>query len=481
MSNAINLAALGLGGIDTTTLVSSLVSIESQPLNQLNTQQQSIQSASGAISAFSSDLSALKSAVTALSTPGAFQSMTATSSDSSVVANTVASGSPQPGQWTVSVGQVAQAQRSLSNGASDPTADLGMSGSLTISIGAGANAKSTTISNLSGMSLNDLAGALSTSGLRMQASVVYDSSQSQYRLLVSGLDTGGANSISFDESQTSFASGGFSLGLDPSTDPNYNAKSTFQTAQDAQVQVDGVNGYTITSPTNQITNAIPGVTLAVTQPTTSPATISIASDPSTLEQNVQSFVTAYNNVVKDGHSIAGYGSQKAAMTMLQGDNAVRSSLGQLEQLLGAPIPGTSGSYTTLASAGITLNDDGTLSFDQGTFASALDSDPSSVEKLFVTDPTTGATGIMDTFGSTIDSLTDPTNGVITAEINAFTSQTTELTTEITAEQARISAYQTNLQNEFSQMNATLLKYKQIGNAINSSSNNNSNSSNGVFG
>ncbi len=104
-----------------------------------------------------------------------------------------------------------------------------------------------------------------------------------------------------------------------------------------------------------------------------------------------------------------------------------------------------------------------------------------MEKLFVTDPTTGATGIMDTFGSTIDSLTDPTNGVITAEINAFTSQTTELTTEITAEQARISAYQTNLQNEFSQMNATLLKYKQIGNAINSSSNNNSNSSNGVFG
>jgi flagellar hook-associated protein 2 len=479
MTSAINLAALGVGGIDTTTLVSSLVSIESQPLNQLSAQQQNIQSASSAISAFSSDLSALKSAVTALSTPGTFQSMKATSSDSSVVANTVASGSPQPGQWTVSVSQIAQAQRSLSNGTSDPTADLGMSGALTITVGTGASAKSTTISNLSGMSLNDLAGAISASGLRMQASVVYDSSSSQYRLLVSGLDTGGANSISFDESQTSFASGGFSLGLDSAVDPNYNPDSTFQGAQDAKVQVDGAKGYSVTSPTNQITNAIPGVTLAVTQPTTSPATISIASDPSSLEQSVQSFVTAYNNVVNDGHKIAGYGTQKAPLTMLQGDSAVRSSLGALEQLLGAPIPGTSGNYTTLASVGIALGNDGTLSFDQGTFESAINSDPSSVEKLFVTDPTTGATGIMNTFGSTIDSLTDPTNGVVTAEINAFTSQTQHLTTEMTAEQTRISDYQTNLQNEFARMNATLLKYKQIGNSINQSSNS-SNNSNSVL-
>jgi flagellar hook-associated protein 2 len=484
MTQGINLSAFGLGGLDTTTLVQSLVAVEQQPLNMLGAQQQNIQGASAMINTFSSTLSALKNAAVALSTPASFQSLTASSSDPSVVASTsTANGTPEAGQWTVDVLSVAQAQRTLSQATSDPTADLGMGGSFQISDGSGHSA---TI-NLAGQSLNAIAGEISsaaaTSGLRLQASVVPTTSatgQTQYQLLVSGLDTGASNKISFDESNATF--GSYSLGWDATHDPNYDSTLTIQSAQNASVQIDGTpasggnpaTGYNIRSASNQITNAIPGVTLAVTQKSTTPATVTIAPNASGLEQSIQTFVTAYNTVVNNGHSAAGYGKQSAANSLLQGDVAIRSSLGQLENLFAHSIPGTTGAYTTLASVGITLNDDGTIAFDQGTFSSALQADPSSVERLFVTDPSKGSTGIMGTIGSTVDSLTDPLNGAITAEVQSFSNQSTQIGTEMTNMQQRITTYQTQLQNEFNQMNSTMVKYKQIMNAINPTSSSSSN-------
>ncbi len=479
MTNAINVAALGMGGLDTTTLVSSLVAIEQQPLTLMQNKQQQEQGASSIISGFSSALSSLATAAAALSAPASFQFMAATSSDSSIVATTnTTNGTPEPGQWTVDVNSVAQTQRTISNGASDPTADLGMSGTMTVTVGSGSTAKSATI-NLAGESLNGIATQLATSGLPMQASVVYDASQPQnpYRLLVSGLNTGAANAISFDESSAQFAAQGFSFGLDAANDPNYNANATLQQAQDASVQIDGINGYTVTSSTNQITTGIPGVTLAVTQPTTQTATISIGSDPTALESNVQSFVSAYNTVVTGAHSAAGYGKQNASNPLLQGDVAMRSSLHQLEGLLAQSVPGATGAYTTLASVGITLNDDGTLAFDQSTFASALQADPTSVQRLFVSDPNTNSTGVMATFQSTITTLTDPVSGVVGGELKSFDLRDQALTKEMTQLQTQISTYQTQLQKEFTQMNNSIIQYKQVLNAIAPSSSSSGSSNN----
>jgi flagellar hook-associated protein 2 len=457
MTNSINLAALGFGGIDTSTLVSSLVSIDSQPLTALQTQQQNVQSASTTISGFATLLNSLGTAISSLSDPATFSSMGATSSDPSIVATT--SGSPPPGQWSVSVSSVAQQQRTLSNGTSSATTALGLSGTLGIALG---NGTSATINVASSDSLSDIANAISSAGLRVQASVIYDGSQ--YRLLVSGLDTGSSNAISFDESGLSGS--GYSLGLS-------TASNTIQRAQNANATIGGI---AVTSATNQISNAIPGVTLAVTQPTTSAATLTISSDPSSLEQQVQTFVTAYNNVVTTGHTDAGYGTTAATNSLLQNDDAVQSTLDQLGQVVAGQVPGSTGAYTSLASVGITLNDDGTLSFDQGAFAAALQADPTSVQRLFVTDPNNGSTGVMGQIDSLLSSITDPANGAITAELNGLSSRSTELTSQIGNMQEQVNNYQTQLQNEFTQMNAQLAEYKQIMQSLDAASGTTSSSS-----
>ena len=463
-SSSINLAALGFGGIDTANLVTSLVALEQTPITQMQTQQTNINAASASISSYASALSSLKTAAVALASPTTFQAMAATSSSASVVSTTT--GAPAAGQWSVSVSQIAQEQRTLSNGTASADTGLGLSGNLAISTGSGGTAS---INLTTTDSLQDVANAISQSGLGVSASVMYDGSQ--YHLLVSGQSTGQANSITFDESGLT-ASSGYSLGM--STPAN-----TIQPAQDAKLTVGNVP---ITSATNQVANAIPGVTLALTQPTTSPATITIAGDSTALQTEVQSFVTAYNNVVSLGHSTAGYGTTAASNSLLQGDSAIRSSLDQLGQLVTEQVPGTSGGYTTLGSVGITMNDDGTLAFDSSTFSAAVLAAPDAVKALFVTDSNTGSTGVMNAFGSAIDSMTDPTSGSFKAEIDGFSSRNSRLQTEIADGETRITAYQTQLQNEFTQMNKMLAQYKQTASALSesTSSSSSSSSSNGVL-
>jgi flagellar hook-associated protein 2 len=462
MSNsAVNLAALGFGGIDTSTLVSSLVSLQQQPLAQLAQQQANINSASSTISSFSSTLSALKTAATALSDPNTFKAMKASSSDASVVAS--ATGSPVAGQWSVSVSALAQQQRTLSDGTSDSTAALGMSGSLGISLGNGTTAN---ISLTSTDSLSDIADKISSAGLRVSASMMFDGSQ--YHLLVSGLDTGASNAVTFDES--GLTSTGYSLNLSSST-------NTIQKAQDAKVTVGGV---TVSSASNQVSNAIPGVTLALTTTNTTPATVTIAGDSSSVQSQVQAFVTAYNNVVNSGHDAAGFGTTKASNTMLQGDSAIRSSLDQLGQLTAGLVPGASGAYTTLASVGVSMNNDGTLTFNSGTFSTAMQADPTSVQKLFVTDSNTGASGVMSTFGSVIDSLTSSAGGPLKAEMTSYQQRSSRIGTQITNGQQRLTDYQTQLQNEFNQMNAMLAQYKQQANALDQADGTSSKNSNSVL-
>jgi flagellar hook-associated protein 2 len=218
------------------------------------------------------------------------------------------------------------------------------------------------------------------------------------------------------------------------------------------------------------------VTLALTRPTTTPTTISIAGDSSGLQTQVQAFVTAYNAVVTGGHTAAGYGQTAASNALLQGDSGIRSTLDQLSDIMGEEVPGSTGAYTTMASVGINLNADGTLAFDTTQFASALAADPASVTRLFVTDSSNGSTGLMSTLGSAVDSLTTPTTGAISAEIDAWTSRATDLTSRISDAQTRVTAYQTQLQTEFTQMNAMLAQYKQQSSALTSAFDSSSTSS-----
>ena len=436
-ATTVNLQTLGVGaGIDSAGIQASLVAVAKLPLTALQTMQASIQSASQTISTFSSQLSTLQAAARAMSDPVQYSSYTASSSDASVVAST--SGSPLPGSHTVQVTALAQAQRTNSITESSNTAALGLSGTLGITIGG-------TLVNVpiaAGDSLATIATNISSSGARVGASVMFDGTN--YRLQVQSLDTGAANAVTFGET-------GFALGL---SDPT----NTKQIAQDASAKVDLL---TVTSPTNQLINAIPGVKLALTAVSSTAATVIVGADPNALTQKVTAFITAYNTVVATGHTSAGYGSVVATNPLLSADRGIETSLSRLSSLMVTTVPGTTGAYQSLSSVGIHVNADGTLTLNSATLAAAVQADPVRVERLFVTDPTNGSTGIMSTFSTTIDGLATNSGAPLQAELAMFTARTKAIVLREADLQRRLDAYTAHLKVQFAAMDQEVTKQRAL--------------------
>lgn len=425
-------------GIDTQSLIDGLVAAAKQPITQLATRKSQIDAASTTVSQISSKLSALKTAALALTTTTGFASYAATSTDNSVVGS--ATGAAQVGSYDVTVSQLASTQktRATASFASSTTA-LGLTGSFAIQVGTGA-AVNVTIA--AGDSLGDIASKISASGTRVAASLMNDGSG--YRLALQGLDTGASNAFTITETGTSF---GF---------------TNYRPAQDAVFEVDDIP---MTRASNQVTGAIGGVTLALTKVTTTPATITISSDTGSLKQKINALVSAYNDVVNAGHAAAGFGSATASNPVLQADGAIRTSLHRINDVVTGAVPGATGVYRTLYAIGMSLNNDGTLTFDGAKLDAAMAADPTGVRRLFVTDVSIGATGVMKTLTDAVDKLTTGQGAPIKARLDSLSAQSKRLADSQTEIQTRVDSYQTQLQKQFSAMDQIVGKYKTMANAL----------------
>jgi flagellar hook-associated protein 2 len=427
--------------LDTNAIVTGLMKAQRIPLDALNAQQAQVSSAAGTITSFMSSVSALQTIANTLSTPAGLSSLSATSSDTSV--SPAASAGAQPGSYSVQVMALAQETRLKSNTQASSSDALGMNGSLSIGVGTG-TAASITID--SSDSLTSIASKITNSGARVTASVMYDGSQ--YRLLVRGLDTGAANGVTVTESGTS-------LGLDDPT-------NTYQTATDSLVKVDNIP---VTRSTNLLVGVLPGISLALGKVTSSPATITIAPDPVAMGAKINTFVTAYNAIVSSAHFDAGYGTLAAANSVLAGDSSIRTTLDRLSHIVANNVAGTTGKYTTLSSIGLHLTSDGTITLDQAALTSAIGTDPQAISKLFVTDPTIGATGAMGLLSTTIDALVKGSTSTLGARFDSLTARATRLGDDANKMSTQDDAYQTALQNQFTNLELAMSSIKAQSSAL----------------
>ncbi len=434
----------GLGGFDSGNVISQLVSIASQPLRDIDFKKALLDSASTTMSSFSTKLAALKTAATALATPSGFSSMTATSSDGAFAATVT--GSAAQSSYEVSVTQLARAQKTRSNAQVSATAALNEQGTLSIKVGSGT---AVNISIAEGDSLADIATKIGQSGARVSASIV--DAGGSYRLSVQGLDTGADNAITFDES------GSLSLGLSIGS-------NTYEPAQDAKVTIDGL---VVTRPTNSITDAIQGVTLALKKTTTSPATIDVAADSTALKTKINAFVAAYNDVVNSGHTISGYGSTKAQNSVLAADAGIRRSLDRVSSLVSGFVPGSTGDFRSLATVGLKLSRDGVMSLDAEKLEKALAKDPGAVRRLFVTDTATGATGVMKTLADAIDGLITGQGGAVKNRIDALAKQSQRLSDSRVKREQYVKQYEEQLRRQFSTLDQAMSRYQSMAAALGS--------------
>jgi flagellar hook-associated protein 2 len=364
--------------------VDDVVTAKVQPyLDKIDTITQTISTNQTKVSAYEDMqklLTNLETAVDALRNPANASSdvfdkraATLSSSSSNVAASdllsvSVAAGT-DAGTHTLTVSQLATAERLSSAAQSSRTTALGYSG--TFSIGESGQSN-TQISVTADMSLNDIVTAIngSKSATGVTASIVAVSGTS-YKLVLTGADTN--QSINMSTSNGTVLADLGMTGSDGST-----AANILQAARPAILTVDGISG--IERDSNNVSDVIDGVTLNLTEadPSTT-VTVKIGNDTSSITDAIGTFVDAYNawrSFVAQNQATNSDGTA-ASGTTLFGDATMRALSTSIDSTLTSYI-GT----TSLGAIGITVNSDNELSVDSTTLSTALSDNFDAVKKLF---------------------------------------------------------------------------------------------------
>ncbi len=427
-SSSINLSSLlsALGssssGIDVQSAVAQAIAADSAPMQQWENQQATLQTQTSAIQSIEGDITTLTDSLNALGDPaGALTSMSADSSNSSVVTASALAGTA-PGNHVVVVNNLASTASWYSNSVASGDTQLA-AGSFSLQVGSG----QPTVINIGGSvdTLNQLVSYINGLNLGVTANVVNDSSGSRLAIV----------------SNTSGTAANFAIS-------NASGLSFTQaiTGQDAALTIDGIP---IDSASNSVTGAVSGVTFNLQS--AAPGTevdVSIAPDSSAAAQAVSSFVSAYNKVIGDVNTQYTVGSNNQEGP-LGGDSALR----MLQSiLLGSGSYTATGSIQTLADLGITMNNDGTLSLDSSILDNAIQNNFSAVQNFL---QGTASNGFVNSLNTQVSGLTDPVSGAFTVDLQSISNENNDLQDQINNFQTYLNNQQTQLTNEYNQADILL--------------------------
>ncbi len=432
----------GIGsGLDINSLVTQLMASEQRPMKLIKSQESAASARISAYGQLSSSLAAFQSALKGLSGTG-LGACIATSS-SAAITLTTGSGAA-PGNYSVQVTQLAQATKLVSAGQADASASLG-AGTLAISVAGGASVTLTPAST----SLNDLRDAINGAGLGVSASIVDDGSANGKRLMIAGKDTGAGKSIALTGSGalSSFSfdpNAPVSFGYDISGNPPAVMSQT-QQAQDAMASIDGMK---VTSATNTFSSALPGVTLRVTQTTTSAVSVDVQRDASAIKSSVNAMVKAWNDLKSLVGTQTAWNDTTKTGAVLHGDSGPASVLKQIRPAMTQAVAGA-GDFTRLTDIGVSFQKDGTLAVNDSKLQSAIDKHPADLQALFA-----GSDGVATRLGTLVAGMLGDA-GVISTRKDGLNAMLRGLTRRESTEQARLAAMEARYRAQYTRLDTTL--------------------------
>lgn len=409
-------------GIDTATLISSLVQLERAPIQRLEAKQSDLSSVSRRLGEISKRTETLAKAAEDLVGARELLGATASSTDESKI-RVSATGDATLGSFSVEVRALARAERTYSDGvASRDVAGLFGSGTLGLSVGG----VSTDVTLEATDTLDDVARKINDSGADVTASVLHDGTS--FRLLVAGRSTGAANAIGFTESGTT-------LGLD-------RPENELVAARDATIVVDGLQ---ITRATNRFSDVVPGVTFDLRGETTvgQPVGVEVERDTDATVEKLQKLVTAYNDVVRGIAAESTFTGTARIGNSLVGDSTLRG----LQSKLSGTVLGTF-SGARLADFGLRLQNDGTLELEEAEVRETLASSPEALVSFFGAD--SAATGFSRALTDLAELYTSD-DGQLTTRIDSLGNRSRDIDSQIERMERRIDKYEENMRKKFTAM------------------------------
>lgn len=414
-------------GIDTDSIVKELMAIERQPLSQLEGDKEWMNSRLQAFTAFDARLNAFSARIQQLDSSEDIRAKSATlSSEDHVSASTTSEANA--GRYAIEVVDLAQVEKSVSQGYADQTASSFGTGTLSITVGS-QTPVDITIDDTNN-SLEGIKEAINEAGAGVTATVINDGTDTPYRLVLTGEDT--ADGFTVDAS-----------GLSGGTSANPSFTET-QAAQQAHIRVDNIDIY---SDSNTVSGAIEGVTLDLIQAEAGTSTnLEVDVDKNAVKGLIEGFVSGYNDVV----SFVSNQSQieDSSGGILSGDAGLNVVKRRLQNFLTTMVD-NSGNFSALTELGLETQRDGTLTLDSAKLDEAVANDLNSVEKLLAGED--GSQGIAVQFQDYLESITDSRDGFLAARKTGIENSVSRIDSDIERMQDRLDKREETLRAQFAAM------------------------------
>jgi flagellar hook-associated protein 2 len=412
-------------GFNVQSMVQAALAADSGPLYQMQQEQTDLQGQTAALNTLQTELTALQTAVQSLSDPaGALYSETATSSNSSILTATAASGATT-GNHTVVVNSLATTSSAYSSEFASSTTAL-PTGSFDLQVGSGA---ATTITvDSTNNTLSGIASTINGQNLGVTASVITDANGARLSLVSNTSGAAGNITISND-----------TVGLGFTQNAGVNSSLT-------------VDGVPISSSSNMVTGVIPGVTLNLLS--ASPGTnvsLAVSPDNTQITNAINGFVSAYNTLISDVNSQFTVDPTTHQAGVLASDGTVGMLQEQLLSMVNTSTTGNNG-IINLASLGINMQNDGTLTVDTTTLNQNLSTNMAAVQNFFQNSTNTG---FAQTLNTSLGQMTDPVTGLLSVDINGIAQTQTSLASQISDFQAYLATEQQSLTQQYSQVDTVL--------------------------
>ncbi|WP_454765989.1 flagellar filament capping protein FliD [Cupriavidus campinensis] len=456
------ISSIGVGSnLDLQSLLDKLETNESLPLTQINTQAKSYQSKLSGYGTIKSVLDAYSAAAKALGTASTFSAVKATVGSDSVLA-AAAGTTAVPGSYAVNVTSLATAQSLVSKQIADQTAAIG-GGTITIDFGdqlatGGAPVSTKTVTIGADTSLQGIRDSINKAGIGVTASIVNDGSATPYRLVLTSDKTGTQAGMRISASDAAVSN---VVSYDPALGAQPSGVSQTVAAANATLTI---NGISITSQGNTVAEAAQGVTL--TLKSTGTTSMSVTRDDASIKTAVQSFVTAYNNILSASATLTSFDTEAGTSGSLNGDNTLRSIQSHLRSMLTTPMSDGNGGSVTLSDLGVSFNMDttsagsvnyGKLQIDDTKLAKAISGNLQGLTSFF--SGVNGAAGMGKTITDYVDSL-NTKSGALTVATDGITATLKDLEDKYTQTQDRVTATMDRYRAQFTQLDLLVSQMNQ---------------------
>lgn len=225
--------------------------------------------------------------------------------------------------------------------------------------------------------------------------ITYDASTDSLSSIISRINSSAANvTASYDGYTdrlviTSDVTGSVPISL-ADTSGNFLAAMNVVAApqtlgSNAQYRIDG--GATQYATTNDISDAVPGVSLTLKQTTATAITVNVAADTNSVRTKVQAFIDQFNStmgLISDSTKFVEGGDSGS----LIGDVTLRGIQNTMRSMITSTVPGNTSAFNSLASIGMSFGKVGSavgetnkLTIDSAKLDAAIASNPEAVSRL----------------------------------------------------------------------------------------------------